>query len=83
MFKLEQHLTLDMSFPLQASCHINNMIRFRILGSNIKEEIKVLEEMEGVLLPEDDDEGLMFTWGAKSHAIYCWRIKTHNLPKLE
>lgn len=39
--------------------------------------------MEGVLLPEDDDEGLMFTWGAKSHAIYCWRIKTHNLPKLE
>jgi hypothetical protein len=83
LFKLEAHCSLAVNFPLQVTTEGDSMVTMRILGSDVKEHIRVPERMGGIVLPEEDEEGLLFMWGLKSRAIYCWRIKARNLPRIE
>jgi hypothetical protein len=71
-----------MDYPLAVQC-LDREVRLGVLGSQLVEKVVVPEPMEGVLLPEGDDEGLMFMWGRESKAIYCWTVHARNLPRGE
>lgn len=63
MFKLDQHSAVAVNFPLVVSCESESTLTLRILGSSVKEEVRVPERMGGIVLPDNDDESLLFAWG--------------------